>query len=182
MDFIQYSVGYFVRLYCLHADAELIDLVNAPHFKAVCHILYRAFHSAACRSAYRNRLLFAHLRHRSVNHPPGSEVIEQAHHLTRGMININRAFKYQQIGVENRLSYRFKLFEVRTFGKLGIKTGVTAHAGFIKIPRQKEFFDFSADFTGKLSCRHAGASLMALSVNYQNFHNINLLCFCLTLL
>ena len=128
VNFLHYSVGYLVRLHRLYAKSQPIYLSDSPHFETVRHIPNGAFHSSAGGCGYGDRLLSAHLRQRPVNHPPSAEVIEKAHHLTCGMVYINRAFQYQQITVKNRRNKGLQFFIIRAVGLVIFETGITAKA------------------------------------------------------
>ena len=109
----QDPVRYLIGLQRLYADAQLINFTYSPQFQTVSHILHGAFHSSAGGGGYRDRLFSAHLRQRSVNHPPRAEMIQKTHHLACGMVHIHRAFQYQNIRIRNCRHKRFQFFIMR---------------------------------------------------------------------
>ena len=144
--------------------------MDAPHLQTVGHIPGRALHAASGGSADSHSLFPAHFRPGPVDHPPGPEVVQKAHHLACGMIYIDGACQYQQVGLQNGFFQRLQLLVVRAVGQVRFEAGIAAAAGPVKIPGQKEFPGLAAHLPGKLSCHHAGASLMVLSVDDDDLH------------
>ena len=89
----------FLRLCSLHAQTQPVHLPDAPHFQTVGHVFCGAFHAAAGSGADGHGLLPAHFRPGPVHHPPGAEMVQKAHHLAGGVVNIDGAFQYKEIGV-----------------------------------------------------------------------------------
>ena len=167
----QDSLRNLIRLQRLNTKAQPVYLANAPHLQTVSHVPGSAFHPSAGGSGYGNSLLSAHFRKRPVDHPPGSEMIQKAHHLPCGMVHINRAFQDQQIRFQDRLHQRLKFFVMRAVCKIGLEAGIATKTGHTKISGQKKLPELPANLIGKLPGHHTGTSLMALPMNNRNFHN-----------
>ena len=97
-------------------------------------------------------------------------MIQEAHHRTCSVVNINRTVKNQQIRLQHGRNQRFQFPVMGTVAKIRFEAGIAAETGLIKIPRQEKFPNFPSHFIGKFSCYHAGISFMILSVDHSNFH------------
>ena len=159
-----------VRLCCLHTETQPVHLTDAPHFQTVGHIPCGAFHTPSGGGGNHHRLLVCHFRSGTVNDPPGSEVVEKAHHLARGVIDIHGAVQDQQVRFQNSRNQRFQLLTVGAAGQVCLETSKAAKTGLIKIPGQKEFLNFAVQLIGQFPSHHAGTACMVLPVDQCYFH------------
>ena len=176
VDPSQNALRNLLRLCGLYPKPHPVDLMYTPHFQTVRHVLIGAFHSAAGCCADDNCLLPAHFRPGTMHHPPGSKVIQQAHYLPGGMVNIHRTVQNDDICFQQSICQRLQLLEMRTVLQGCLETGITPAAGLVKVLRQKEFRDCSLFlhallyFFHQFPGNHAGTPPMGLSVNHRELH------------
>ena len=100
-------------------------------------------------------------------------MVQKAHHLAGGVVNIDGAFQYEEIGVQDRFFQRRQVFIVRAVGQIRFETAVAAAAGVVKVPGQKKLLHLAAHLFRQLSGHHAGAPLMVLAVNNGDLHRLS---------
>ena len=105
-----------------------------------------------------------------MNHPPGTEMVEEAHHLPRGVVDVDRAVQNHQLRLQNGLGQGLQLLIMGAMAQLRLKAGEAAQTGPVKVPGQEEFPHFSAHLPGQLPGGGAGAAHMVLPVNDHDFH------------
>ena len=153
-----------------NSESKPVDFWKTPEHQAVIHVLIGAPHTPARRRGDADALFMKHALVGPMYHPAGSVVVEKGHHLAGGVKHVDGACQNDQVCPIHCICKLLQFPIVGAMGQFGPKTGPTANTGFVKIPGQEEFCNFSAHLFSKLPRHKVCAAFVILTADDDDIH------------